>query len=192
MEPVQYLRTIRRRWIIIVVCVVLGLVGGFVSSIGAQRKHDETTYWRASYTLFYDASSVSDKGGPFTSLNQMGLLATSGDVPAKIADAHGVDVNSLTARVQAVTTTALGTLKITVTGENADDTVALANEWGDTLIQYVSDKNTDAYNQQTADALKRVDDLQAQYRGLRRAEDRPQLGAGPAARRPDQPGPPGL
>ena len=108
MEPVQYLRAVRRRWKIIAVCVLLGLALGYVSSIGAQKKHDETTYWRATYTLYYDATAASDKGGAFTQLPQLGLLTTSGDVPAKIAQANGVDVNSLTARIQTETNAAAG------------------------------------------------------------------------------------
>jgi Mrp family chromosome partitioning ATPase/capsular polysaccharide biosynthesis protein len=166
MEPVQYLRAVRRRWKIIAVCVLLGLALGYVSSIGAQKKHDETTYWRATYTLYYDATAVSEKGGAFTALPQMGLLATSGDVPAKIAQADGLEVNSLSARIQAETNTALATLKITVTGQDATETVNLANQVGDTLIQYISDKHTLVYTDQVAAALKRVDDLKAQIAGF--------------------------
>jgi len=170
MEPVQYLRTIRRRWQIIAVCVLLGLVIGYVSSIGAKQKEDQTTYWRATYTLYYDAGAVGEKGGAFTSLSQMGLLATTGDVPAKIAQANGLDVNSLSARVQTVTNTGLATLKITATGQDGAETVALATQVGDTLIQYISDKNQSVYDQQTSDALKRMDNLKAQiaiYDGLK-------------------------
>jgi Mrp family chromosome partitioning ATPase/capsular polysaccharide biosynthesis protein len=159
MEPVQYLRTIRRRWIVIVVCVVLGLVAGYLTSLGAQKKKDETTYWRATYTLYYDSSAVQDKGGAFTALGQMGLLATSGDVPAKIAQERGVDVNSLSARVQTVTNPALATLKITVTGEDAGDTVALANDWGDSLMQYITDKNKAVYDEETTTTLNRLNSL---------------------------------
>jgi Mrp family chromosome partitioning ATPase len=162
MEPVQYLRTIRRRWQIIAVCVLLGLVIGYVSSIGAQQKHDQTTYWRATYTLYYDGGAAGDKSGAFTALSQMGLLATTGDVPAKIAQANGLDVNSLSARVQTVTNTGLSTLKITATGQDAVETVSLATQVGDTLIQYVSDKNQTVYDQQTSDALKRMDNLKDQ------------------------------
>src|SRR3954471_9331933 len=100
MDPFQYLRAVRRRWKIILACVLLGLVAGYVSSIGAQKKHDATTYWRATSTLYYDANAVSEKGGAFTSLGQMGLLATTGEVPTKIAQANGVSVNALTARIQ--------------------------------------------------------------------------------------------
>src|SRR3954453_9938460 len=128
MEPVQYLRAVRRRWKIILVCVLLGLVGGFVSSIGAQKKHDATTFWRATCTLYYDQTAISDKGGAFTSLNQMGLLATTGDVPAKIAQANGVDVKSLTSRIGTETNTNLATLQISATGETSDDTVSLAKQ----------------------------------------------------------------
>ena len=51
---------------VIAAFVVLGLVLGYATSIGAEKKHDETTYWRATYMLYYDASAITDKGGPFT------------------------------------------------------------------------------------------------------------------------------
>src|SRR5207344_1910530 len=137
MEPIQYVRTIRRRWKIIAAFVVLGLALGYVSSIGAQKKHDETTYWRATYTLFYDGSAVSDKGGPYTQLAQMGLLATGGDVPAQIAQNRGVNPTALAARIATETNTSQSTVKITTTGQDADDTVALSTEVGEGLMNYV-------------------------------------------------------
>ncbi len=166
MEPIQYVRTIRRRWKIIAAFVVLGLALGYVSSIGAQKKHDETTYWRATYTLYYDASAVSEKGGAFTALGQMGLLATQGDVPAQIAQTRGVDAASLAARISAETNTSQATVKITATGQDAADTVALANEVGDGLIAYIGGKNQATYDQNVADALKKVDDLQNQIAAI--------------------------
>ena len=166
MEPIQYVRTMRRRWKIIAAFVVIGLALGFVSSLGAQKKHDETTYWRATYTLYYDASAVSEKGGAFTALGQMGLLATNGDVPAQVAQNRGVDPSSLSVRIQTETNTSQATVKITATGQQADDTVALANEVGDGLINYIGGKNQATYDQSAADALKKVDDLKAQIAAI--------------------------
>lgn len=159
MEPIQYVRTIRRRWKIIAAFVALGLVLGYISSIGAEKKHDETTYWRATYTLYYDGSAVTDKGGPYTQLGQMGLLATGGAVPAQIADARGVNATALSARIATETNTAQSTVKITATGQDAEDTVALANEVGDGLIKFVHDQNQAAYDKDVQDALNKVDGL---------------------------------
>ncbi|MGZ4784892.1 MAG: P-loop NTPase [Acidimicrobiales bacterium] len=166
MEPIQYVRTIRRRWKIIAAFVVIGLALGYVSSIGAQKKHDETTYWRATYTLYYDGSAVTDKGGAYTQLGQMGLLATQGDVPAQIAQNRGVDPTALAARVSAETNTAQATVKITASGEDQADTVALANEVGDGLITYIGDKNKAEYDQSVQDALNKVDSLKGQIAAI--------------------------
>jgi len=161
MEPIQYVRTIRRRWKIVAAFVVLGLIVGYVSSIGAEKKHDETTYWRATYTLFYDGSAVTDKGGPYTQLAQMGLLATGGDVPAQIAQNRGVNPTALAARLATETNTSQSTVKITATGQDADDTVALSTEVGEGLMNYVFAKNKAAYDQDVTDSHKKVDDLKA-------------------------------
>ena len=166
MEPIQYVRTIRRRWKIIAVFVVLGLVLGYVSSIGAKKKHDETTYWRATDTLFYDGSAVTDKGGPYTQLAQMGLLATGGDVPAQIAQARGVSPTALAARLGTETNTSQSTVKITATGQDADDTVALAQSVGDGLINYVTAKNLAQYQADSAEAIAKVNDLKARIAAI--------------------------
>ncbi len=162
MEPIQYVRTIRRRWKIIAAFVALGLVLGYISSIGAEKKHDETTYWRATYTLYYDGSAVTDKGGPYTQLGQMGLLATGGAVPAQIAGNRGVNATALSARIATETNTAQSTVKITATGQDAEDTVALATEVGDGLMKFVTDQNQAAYDKDVQDALNKVDGLKRQ------------------------------
>jgi Mrp family chromosome partitioning ATPase/capsular polysaccharide biosynthesis protein len=162
MEPIQYVRTIRRRWKLIAAFVLVGLVLGYVSSIGAQKKHDETTYWRATNTLYYDGSAVTDKGGPYTQLAQMGLLATAGSVPAQIAQNRGVNPTALATRLATETNTSQSTVKITATGQDADDTVALANEIGDGLMKFVHDQNQAQYDADVQDALNKVDGLKKQ------------------------------
>ncbi len=166
MEPIQYLRTIRRRWIVIVGFVLLGTVLGAATGLGTQKKHNTATYWRATCVLYYDASAISSKGGAFTALTQMGLLATTGDVPAQIAQSRHTDDNAILARIGVVTDPAQATIRITAVGESAADTSALATQWCTALANYVNGKNKAAFDQQRDQYASQLTDLTNQINAL--------------------------
>ncbi len=166
MEPIQYLRTIRRRWIVIVGFVVIGLVVGASTGVGAQKKHHAATYWRATCVLYYDASNISSKGTAFTAITQMGLLATGGDVPAQIAQARHSDTDALLARISSVTDPGQSTIRITAVGDTAADTTALASQWCTAVATYVNGKNKSAFDQQRDGYASQLSDLTNQINAL--------------------------
>ncbi|HVN51650.1 MAG TPA: division plane positioning ATPase MipZ [Acidimicrobiales bacterium] len=166
MEPIQYLRTIRRRWILIVAfCVVGGLVGAALG-FGHKKSATGTTYWRATCVLYYDGSNVSQQGAAFTALAQMGLLATTGDLPARIAQQRHTDPESLTTRVLSVTDTQQATIRLTTVGTSATDTNQLADTWCQGLAADVNKRNTDAFSAQVNTLAKSLDGLTNQINGL--------------------------
>ena len=166
MEPIQYLRTIRRRWIVIVGFLVVGAAIGAASGLGQQQRHNNTTYWRATCVLYYDASAISSKGGAFTALTQMGLLATTGDVPAQIGQARHTDADSLLSHMGSVTDPAQATIRITTVGATAADTVALATQWCTTLASYVNGKNKASFDQQRDQLASQLSGLTNQINAL--------------------------
>ena len=166
MEPIQYLRTIRRRWIVIVGFVVVGLAVGAATGLGTQHKHNNATYWRATCVLYYDASAISSKGGAFTALTQMGLLATTGDVPAQITQARHTDTDSLLSHIGAVTDPAQATIRITAVGDTAADTAALATQWCTGLANYVNGKNKASFDQQRDQLASQLSNLTNQINAL--------------------------
>ncbi len=145
MEPIQYLRTIRRRWVLILACFLIGAGLGAAAGLGHKKSSGGTTYYRATCVLYYDESSVSDKGGAFTALSQMGLLATTGDVPAQIAQAQHTDAPSLVERILSVTDPSQATIRLTAVGTSAKETNALADAWCTSLAKYVNAKNTKSF-----------------------------------------------
>ena len=169
MEPIQYLRTVRRRWVLILLCCLVGASLGAVAGLGHKKAAGGTTHYRATCVLYYDDSQLSNKGGAFTALSQMGLLATTGDVPAKVAQGQQIDATSLTERVLAVTDAAQSTIRITTVGTSATETNAPADKWCTTLATYVNTKNlksfTDARDQTAATLTgltNQINALQAQ------------------------------
>ncbi|MEI7591685.1 MAG: CpsD/CapB family tyrosine-protein kinase [Actinomycetes bacterium] len=170
MEPVEYLNIIRRRWILIAVFVLIGLVAGFATGIGTSGTTDHTTFWQSTYTLVFNSPAAADKNANAATISQLGLLATTGGIPATVAQANGVDVNRVSERLQAVTNSNLNTLRISTVGTDPLDTAALATQVGDNLITVSSANNTATYDERTAAAQKRVSDLSdkiAMYDGLK-------------------------
>jgi Mrp family chromosome partitioning ATPase len=170
MEPIQYLRTIRRRWWIIAVFAIVGLMLGAATGLGHKKATSGTSYWRATCVLYYDGSALGDnaKAGPYTALNQMGLFATTGDVPAQVAHNHKADSQELTQSILAVVDPVQSTVRITHVGTDDQATAAMANEWCTALKNWVNLKNVQAWQTQvneSADTLttdtKKINALQA-------------------------------
>jgi Mrp family chromosome partitioning ATPase len=166
MEPIQYLRTIRRRWVLILAFCVLGGLLGAAAGLGHKKAAGGTTYYRATCVLYYDASNVSQQGTAFTALAQMGLLATTGDVPAKIAQQRNTNPEDLTTRVLAVTDTQQSTLRITTVGTSATDTNALSDAWCQALADKVNGINTASYTDQVNTLARTLDGLTNQINTL--------------------------
>jgi Mrp family chromosome partitioning ATPase len=166
MEPIQYLRTIRRRWVLILACCVLGGLLGAAAGLGHKKSAGGTTYWRATCVLYYDASNVTQKGGAFTALPQMGLLATTGDVPAQIAQQRHTDAASLTTRILAVTDPAQATIRVTGVGTSATDTNKLVDTWCQALSDKVNSLNTASFTDQVNTMARTLDGLTNQINAL--------------------------
>jgi Mrp family chromosome partitioning ATPase len=170
MEPIQYLRTIRRRWVLVLVCVLVFGALGVVAGTGQKKSTGGATFYRATCVLYYDETAVSDKGGAFTALAQMGLLATTGDVPAQIAQARHTDAPSLVVRVLSVTDPSQATIRLTTVGKSPEETNALADQWCTSLAKYVNLKNTKSFTDARDQMAKTLTGLTNQINTLQAAK----------------------
>jgi uncharacterized protein involved in exopolysaccharide biosynthesis len=93
MDLLSYFRVLRRRWLLI---VVLTVVGGAIGAASTQiEKNDPKTrtYYKATNTLVLDSTGSGNGGfqSAITSLDQIALLATTGNVPRNVAKSLGSD-----------------------------------------------------------------------------------------------------
>lgn len=140
MEPIDYLRTITRRWLLIIIVGLLGgaAAWGYAASLPAQ--------YQATNSVFV----TSDRGETTSELLQTSTftqnlvesyaqLATTPTVLGPVIDKLGLDISTqaLASRVTAVTPLNTVFINITVTSRSAAQAVDLADAVSDSLTTAV-------------------------------------------------------
>jgi len=179
MDLLSYFRILRRRWWVIVLCVVIGAGLGALStefSSGTSATGKARTYSKATVTLVL-ANQNSGSGtypSAYTNLDQIATLTTTGPVPDAVAKSVGRGDNgqAIAEKITTLTNPAAGTLQITAIDPNGDRAAELANAFSDELITNLKVTDLARYNQANKDAndrlttlQKKTDDLTAQLAG---------------------------
>lgn len=112
----DFIQVLRRRLLVVVAGVVLGVMAGWVSAPGETRG---TTTFRATHTLIYDPAGTQGYN-----INQVALLATSGEVPSRVAARLGLDRSTVRSAVSAAAEAEVST--VSLTGHSVDSAVAVA------------------------------------------------------------------
>ncbi len=137
MNPIEYIRAIRRRWLDVALAVAVAVGAGFVISSVAPPAPRVTSY---------EATSVLLASGNFFATNAPSLealaeLTTVGEVPERAADEVGYDgpPTDLAASIQTTVNKEAGILRIRATSTDP----AIAREYADafarSLVRYLRD-----------------------------------------------------
>ena len=110
---------LRRRVPVVVVAFVVGATGGWFTAPGEASR--STTY-HAVHTLIYEA-----RGGQGFNIEQVALLATSGEVPSRVAARLKLDRSEVRSAVSAEAQADVSTISITGKSTTPDGSVALAD-----------------------------------------------------------------
>lgn len=159
MELSDLIRLVARRWPVIVAAVVLGLIAGFVTAPGTS---DEPDQFSAATTLLENPRSTAR-----LNIDQAALLATTGEVPVRVADRLDLDDPDQVKR--AVKGTAdVETASITVRATHPDAGLAedLSEAVAEELIDFIAGGDISAYEQQLDDLTSVVDQYRAQVDAL--------------------------
>lgn len=141
MDLLDYLRVLRRRWWIPVVCVAIGVVLVFRST-PAEPPPLVTTY-RAAHTMLISSDPVS--GGTAAlpiGVNQFALFATTGEVPRRVAaavDWEGPPA-ALAAQIQVVVDQAVGTVQFITTQSDPERAVQIADTFAAEFVGFLAEQ----------------------------------------------------
>ncbi len=183
-KPIAYLRAVRRRWPLVVICFVLGLAAGYVtakSPAPAARVASQLTpgaptanqYQATAILMPVAAAAASSSGADPSGLSVAGMayFATTGSVPRMVAQQLGYkgDPNVLAKEVQITTNTSIGAIQISAAGTQPDAIVKLVNAFSQQLIAYLNQliqtnnsKELAAESAQMQSVQKQISGLQAQ------------------------------
>src|SRR4051794_36959233 len=158
MEPLEYLRIVRRRWILVGLAVAVGLIAGYVTAPGSGSK--TPTHYRADHILGVNPA-IDQRADP-VNLSQIALQATSSGIPDLVASRRGnsESPDDLAAKIQAVPFNKVGTLSVSATDTDPANAVALADSFAQALVDTMSQQATDRYNQRVTDLNAQLTDLQ--------------------------------
>lgn len=165
MEPVDYLKIIRRHWKVAAGLVVVTLLAVFLMS----PKQPATVY-EATHTLLRDEASGDVDGGGSSADNPsvVSLWAVRGEVPQRVKEVLAYDgaVDDLFADVDATPSVELGTVEVTAEGGSPDEAVLLVNTIADEVIRFIDERDQTRAEEENQDRQAKVALLSQQAREL--------------------------
>ena len=174
MEPTDYLRAVRRRWLVVALSALLGALAGLLSTALFPNSRSSAPY-SAKRVLGTQASST---GTAPPSLSLLALFLTTQPIPQRAAarlNYHG-DPAVLASKIQVMLHPASSTMDITATAQTPARATAVSNAFADELLAYAGE-------QADTDRQGRIDRAQARLDALQHQLDdlTAQLGSGGSA-----------
>jgi capsular exopolysaccharide synthesis family protein len=151
-EPVQYLRAIRRRWLAVVAAVAVALgIAWVVTAQPVVRTPTSTSY--SATTVLIQVGTNTAQAAALSNLATAAALATLGEVPTLVAQRlhYSGNPQDLAADVTATGDDQTGLLTIAAEAPTAGRAAALSNAFADELIAYLQ-----AQQDQMAKAERKV------------------------------------
>lgn len=156
MNFLHYIRTLRRRWKLIAILVLVGATVGW--GVGLLQKPvvvSSDTVYIARHTLSADPTK--------TNLEQLAILTSTGEVPNRVASRIGGSPAQLSTEVRGRALPQAGLLQIVAVSSDPQRATQLADTFAEELMQYEL-QLPDARKQDELDTYRRAqDDAKARY-----------------------------
>jgi hypothetical protein len=172
-EPIEFLRILRRRWRVLIACALIGVVAAFVVTPGTGSANTARSGGKHRYTAKAVLLANVVKHSSQMTLSQDALLLTIGVVPRRSAKELAFTGNPARLVEQIHTAIDLKVGSITVTSTQATTTraVAVVNTFSEQLVKYLSDVAKANFNLQVVGALALETRLEKQLAPINKALD---------------------
>jgi capsular exopolysaccharide synthesis family protein len=157
MEPIAYLKALRRRWRVVAACLLVALVAAWVTAPSAPSATSSLTTYETTATLVPPTTTQAS-----VNLSLAAFLVTELDV-AKIAAQKlggGEDPASLTGAVRAEVRPEISAISVTATDPDRDRSLALAGAFADGLVTYLRESNQERRDELALETKKQLDQTQ--------------------------------
>jgi succinoglycan biosynthesis transport protein ExoP len=166
-EPVDYLRGVRRRWRVVVAAVLVGMSAAWLTSaaVPADETDDDVRFGASVLVLDARGPQFGLKGGSVegVSLDTISVLATLEQVAERAATLlkSDVDPEVLAADVAATADSETGILTITATADRAKRAERLADAFARGLRDYIGDERRQSIRQQIKTLERQIEAIPA-------------------------------
>ena len=167
MDNPSLLDAARRRWWVIVLLAAVGFaLGALPAPAKVEKSSAFTTYYARHTMLLNNEDSLS--GNTAVSPNQVPLLATTGEVPKRVAEQIGYVGNPavLATEVTVNFDFNTGALTVETTQPTADSAVQVADAFAETLNTYLIERQDQIYQDRLASSINRLDQLEKKLNDL--------------------------
>jgi Mrp family chromosome partitioning ATPase/capsular polysaccharide biosynthesis protein len=168
MDLLSYFRVLRRRWLVILICVMVGAGLGVASTLFDSKAAKSRSYYKATNTQIYDSSSSSPVPSVVNNIDQIAVLVTTGSVPDAVAKALGIDEmgRQLAERVVTTTNSVTTTIDITATDASPKRAVSMAEEFAEQIGKSLVARDSERYKETRSDLEKQLADLKTEANGF--------------------------
>jgi capsular exopolysaccharide synthesis family protein len=166
MDPAEYLRALRRRWVVIAAAVGVALaVAWFTTSV--VHVAVPTVSYQAE-VLLLDTGTVSTTPAEISSLDTMASLVTIRPVAERVAERlrYEGDPMTLAAGVSATTGENSGILTIRAVGSDAVQAERIADAFTEEFLAFLSDRKSNTIAREQQFLLEQLNDLSKQMDNL--------------------------
>jgi capsular exopolysaccharide synthesis family protein len=168
-EPIEYLRAIKRRWPVVVVAVGLAVAVAWVTTTVVPLGVTTTEY--QATTILMDAGTPTGGVtgvGSNPSLNTVAALTTIKPVAERVAETIGYPGNpeELIPRVRAAADPEAGVIRITARSTDRREAVLLSNAFTDALLGFLADRKAETIQREQAYVEEQLDELSAEIEAL--------------------------
>ncbi len=165
MEPLVVVRTLKRRWRLILALTVLGGILGFATTLLASDEPD-TTYYLAIHVLSAEGGGGNGTGGNQgggVNLQKSAFLVTTGDVPEAVASDIGISTEQLVRAVGVDVRPELGFLEISAVSDDPNQAINIADRTANELVVYLDEQAQQDFEAERAALEADLVDLEAQF-----------------------------
>jgi Mrp family chromosome partitioning ATPase len=158
MEPIDYLRALKRRWPIVAVATLIGAIAAFLTT-PAEPTPIERSYLATHTMLVADPTlGIEQRVGTVT-LAQVPLFTTTGEVPRRVADQLGWTgaPAALAAEVQAEVDAQTGTLRVSSQQPDPERAVLLADAFADETAAFLAERQEELRQRRLTSTLNRME-----------------------------------
>lgn len=161
MDPIDYLRVLRRRWPLIVLFTLLGAALGWALHVDPVDEPVPVQIHAATHTLITAGGS-----GDAANLRRAALVATVGSVPERVAEQLGQPAPLLEERVTTRVDPEVGVLDLTAVAGEADEAIAIADAFAVQLEQLLAEQAQTRHQRSIDALLARRAELESRIREL--------------------------